>query len=129
VLALLVVSLTACSGDASTPTGSVEFGEGEIPETVPDDFPIPPEAVIGATLVDPARDYTEVILRVRAELGEVALYYEQNLGAKGWEVTRSEPAGERWEIEFTRSDDPDGSVELSVGATGVTQAVVTIGGT
>ena len=55
------------------------FGRGSVPDTVPQSFPIPDEAVVGATLVDTNRGLTEMILTLPATVDAVVTYYEENL--------------------------------------------------
>jgi hypothetical protein len=133
LLAVLVaVSVAACSGDdgASTTTlaseGDVVLGSGTLPDTVPDDFPIPPEAVIGSTLVAVGTGTTEVILRLPSSIEASIVYFEQRLDIDGYDVVSSEAeSGTSWSIEFER-DDLTGSLRLSSPGTDVTEVVLTL---
>ena len=108
VVAVLALILAACSGestdaeasDATTTivtesgtsggeAGELEFGRGQLPETVPADFPIPDEAVIGATMVDRTRDLTQVITTYPANVPAVVEFYEINLPALGYAIDAS----------------------------------------
>jgi hypothetical protein len=130
---LVTAVLPACSGNdgggtgAQGSSGDIQFVEGEIPEQVPDDFPMPPDTVIGTSFSAPGGTYAEVVLRVRSELEDLVIYYEGNLKNHGWAVTRSEMDGDQWEMDFTRDGDPDGAIRMTLGAPGVTQAIVTFG--
>jgi hypothetical protein len=124
--ALFVVSLAvvACGDDAPASTEPIELGEGELPGTVPDDFPIPTGAVIGSTLVNHPASTTEVNLVVAADLTSVVSNLTVDIVNEGYVVGRSEEAGGRWIIEFS-----DGSLRGSMvlAASGRnTQATLTI---
>ena len=122
VIVVLAFSLlaAACSDDA--PTGLV-FGEGEIPETVPDDFPIPEGANVGSTLIDYDRGKTEVLAIVPAEMDAVLRYYETNLSNAGYTIESSDGNQAEWEIAFN-DDDVDGTVLLKVGGAEITQLAI-----
>lgn len=67
MLLALTFVVTACGDDApSGTTQAVTFGEGEIPDSVPDDFPVPEGAVVGTTLVDRVNNRTEFRLTMRS---------------------------------------------------------------
>ena len=110
----------ACSDDG--PTGVV-FGEGEVPETVPDGFPIPDDSKVGKTLIDYDRGNTEVLAIVPAEMTAVVAYYETNLPNAGYTVESSDGNVAEWDIAFSDGD-VDGTVILKVGGPEITSAVV-----
>ena len=83
-VALLIIS--ACGDSETTPTGVV-FGSDELPETLPESFPVPESAVVSTTLIDWDRGRTEVIFRVPADSASTVLYYDQNLPPAGYEIT------------------------------------------
>ncbi len=122
VLVVLAFSLlaAACSDEAAT---GVVFGEGEIPETLPDGFPIPDDARIDSTLVDYDRGVTEMLCVIPAEVPAVVAYYETNLPTAGYTVDSSDGNLAEWSIAFSDADG-DGTLVLRVGAVDVTQAVV-----
>lgn len=122
VIGVLAFSLlaAACSDDA--PTGAV-FGDGEIPETMPDGFPIPENAKIGKTLIDYDRGTTEVLAIVPAQVEAVAAYYEANLPNAGYTIESSDGDTAEWDITFS-DEDVAGSVILRVGGAEITQAVI-----
>ena len=102
-LALIGVVLVACSGDGSTgTTEAVTFGEGEIPATVPDDFPIPPNAVIGTTLIDRINNNTEFRLTLRSDPTSAVQFFQVGLVNQGYVVDSSEGNQVQWSIEFSR---------------------------
>jgi hypothetical protein len=124
-LLLVALGLVACSDDGTGTSGDGEviFGSGEVPETVPADFPVPGEAVIGNTLIDEPRGRTEMVLRISAPPDAVAQYYELNLERAGYAVSSSTAADGSFDIEFSK-DGLDGSVDISQAAQDVAQAVV-----
>ncbi len=131
VTAALVVSVAfvgACDGDGNG-GGSTEpvvsFGEGSIPDQFPEDFPLPPGAVIGTTLVDGRNAKTEMELRMRQEIADVAQFFTVNLVSSGFVIDSSSQEGTRWTLEFRR-DRLTGSLVITSPNAGVSQAVVTL---
>ena len=131
--ALIVVALFAagCS-DSSTDTttagdsdaaAGVVFGRGSIPNTVPDSFPIPDEAVIGATLVDTNRGLTEIVVTFPASVQAVVKYYEENLPPNGYEITRSEGSDADWVMAFN-GEGVDGVLRIKTGGSGLSAGTV-----
>ena len=145
LVAVIALMLAACTGESSTsrppeaaPTTTtvdssasqnsdqdLVFGKGQLPETIPADFPIPDQAVIGSTMVDRTRDLTEVIVTYPADVPEVVEFFESNLPALGYSVDTSSGTDARWIIEFS-SDGSTGELVLSVGGTGLTQSTLSI---
>lgn len=131
VVALAVASVgliaTGCGGSTDESVATVEsevvFDRGSVPETVPDSFPIPDEAVVGATLVDPNRGLTEMILTFPAETAAVVTYYEENLPPRGYTITKSEGSETEWRIDFD-DDSVDGAIGVQAGGSGVAVATV-----
>jgi len=130
--ALIVVVLVAagCSGSsedttttADANTSGVVFGRGSIPETVPDSFPIPNEAVVGATLIDSNRGLTEMIITFPASVEAVVTYYEENLPLGGYEITSSDGTDGEWALEFT-GEGIHGEIRIKAGGSGVSSATV-----
>lgn len=129
-LAVLAVALIAAcdspADEATTTTidaSGVVFGRGTIPETVPTSFPVPDEARVGATLIDSNRNLTEMILTFPANVDAVVDYYEENLPARGYEITTSEGTDADWLIEFN-GDGIDGVLRVKTGGSGVAAATV-----
>ena len=131
--ALIVVALFAagCS-DSSTDTttagdvdaaAGVVFGRGSVPDTMPDSFPIPDEAVIGATLVDTNRGLTEMIVTFPASVQAVVKYYEENLPPNGYEITRSGGSDADWVMAFN-GEGVDGVLRLKTGGSGLSSGTV-----
>lgn len=135
LVALFALSLSAAAcGDAATDTttpestsmstgSGVEFGRGSVPDTVPESFPVPDEAVIGATLVDSNRGLTEMILTFPATVTAVVKYYDDNLPARGYEIARSEGTDGDWEMTFS-GQGVDGEIRVKAGGSGVSSATV-----
>ena len=120
---------TACDGSSHETTttiadpSDVAFGRGSVPESVPDSFPVPDEAAVGATLVDLNRGLTEMILTFPANVDAVVDYYEENLPARGYEMTVSDGTDAEWLIEFD-GDGVRGVIRVKAGGTGIAAATV-----
>ncbi len=125
VMLVLLVSLAAaaCGDDDGEP---VTFGEGEVPSTFPDDFPIPPGAVIGTTLVDRVNHRSEFALAVPQAVQEVIQFFLVELVNEGYVVDSSEGTTALWTITFSDGD-LVGEVSMQPQSSGAaTQAVVSI---
>ena len=94
-----------------------------MPSTVPDDFPVPNQAVIGATLIDRTRGLTEVIVTYPAQVEEVAAYYATNLDVLGYTVIASTGNDAEYLVEWER-DDMTGEVFVEIGGNGLSQGVL-----
>ena len=90
---------------------------------MPESFPIPDEAVVGATLIDAARGLTEMILTFPADTAAVVAYYEENLPPRGYQITDSDGSETEWRIEFA-DDVVDGVMSVQTGGSGVAAAAV-----
>jgi hypothetical protein len=129
VAALITAGCGSSSEEASTTVdpdavaGGVVFGRGSIPEAVPDSFPIPDEAVIGATLVDTNRGLTEMIITFPASVEAAVKYYEENLPPSGYEITSSDGNDGAWAMEFA-GDGVDGEIRIKTGGSGLSSATV-----
>lgn len=121
---VLAASLAAvsCGDDEGEP---IEFGEGEIPRAFPDDFPVPPGAAIGSTLVDRVNHRSEFALVAPTEMTETVQFFLVELVNEGYVVGSSEGSGPLWSITFTRGD-LAGEITLQPQGSGVTQAVASI---
>jgi len=126
-IAAVAFGATACGGsstDTTATTGSeAVFGRGSVPETVPESFPIPDEAVVGATLVDATRGLTEMILTFPADTAAVVEYYEENLPSRGYRITDSDGTETEWGIDFS-NDAVEGVMSVQTGGSGVAAAAV-----
>jgi hypothetical protein len=109
--------------EAITSSEGVIFGDGEMPETIPEELQLPAGSAIGSTMVVTGTGFTEVVVRINAELGISAEYFNQSLTQSGFEVTSSAAVGDRWLIEFSK-DSVKGSIDLSEAVPGISQAVV-----
>ncbi len=128
VAAALVISACSADDDAATtsvvPDDDVVFGSGSLPDTLPSDFPVPDEAVIGSTLVVRSTGTTEVIMRVPVELAVAVTYFEQNLPARDFTILTSEANSDAaWAMEIER-DDLSGTIDFKTGAPRVTEIVM-----
>ena len=133
LVALIVVALFAagCSNSSTDTTmvgdsdaaGGVVFGSGSVPDTVSESFPIPDEAVIGATLVDTNRGLTEMVLTFPAAVQAVVTYYEENLPPNGYEITRSDGSDADWVMAF-HGEGVDGVLRIKTGGSGLSSGTV-----
>lgn len=124
VAALVVVA--ACGDDDAGPTtsnGDVVIGSGEIPDSVPDDFPFPAGSLIGSTLVDGINGRTEVEVRTPAQFTDVVQFWNINLVNSGYVVGESDGTETRWVIEFSKGTIM-GSVTIVAADVSITQSVV-----
>lgn len=125
LLVVFIVAVAACGdddGDASD--DAVVFGEGVIPESVPDDFPVPGNAVVGTTLVDKINNRTEFRLTLRGDITATTQFFQVGLVNQGYVVDSSEGSAAEWTLGF--SDGPlDGSI-LITSQGSVSAAVVRI---
>jgi hypothetical protein len=95
-VAALACVLGACAREPVT------TGEGELPAAVPDDFPVPDGAVIGATVVDRINHRTEFRLSIAEDSTRVARFFTVSLVGNGYVVGSSGGDATRWTIEFGR---------------------------
>ncbi|HZJ48935.1 MAG TPA: hypothetical protein VFD97_07880 [Acidimicrobiia bacterium] len=133
VTAIVAASLlaAACGSSGADTTTAVTaadgsgavFGRGSVPATVPESFPIPDEAVVGATLVDTNRGVTEMVLNLPATFAAAVAYYEQNLPGSGYEVTSSGGSEVEWEMVFIGGD-ADGTVGVKAAGNGLSSIAV-----
>jgi len=128
-LVLLAASCSSSGADTSTTIAvsddgsGVVFGRGSVPATVPDSFPIPDGAVVGATLIDTNRGITEMVLNLPASFDASVTYYEKNLPISGYEVTSSGGSEVDWEIVFIGGD-ADGVVGVKAAGNGLSSVSV-----
>lgn len=127
-LAALVAIGAACSDDGNGGTDgsgpAVSFGSGSVPETIPADFPIPPGAIIGSTLVDQTNNRTEVELRLRQDQATTIQYFTVNLVNQGYVIDDSSQRGTgRWVVDFRRNE-LQGSVQITEPTPGASQVIV-----
>lgn len=140
-IAAFAVLVAACDS-SSTPTTVAEttttqaqpddseqqalvFGNGEMPNTVPKTFPIPEQAVVGATMIDRTRGLTEVVLTFPANVPEVVTFFEANLAALGWSVDASSGNDGEWTLEYS-GELGSGEVLLKTGGSGLSQGTLRI---
>ncbi len=128
VVAIAVIG-AACSDTTETTTTSgaasgddVVFGQGVLPETIPEEFPLPTGSAIGSTMVI-REGISEVVIRVSAEQGITAEFYNQGLASAGFTVDRSEADGDGWAIDFS-FDSTKGTLEISEPTQGISQVVL-----
>ncbi len=104
----------------------MSFGSGSVPESVPDDIPIPPGAIIGTTLVDRNNNRTEVEMRLREDQATTVQFFTVNLVNKGFVIDDSSDRGlGRWNIEFRRGE-LRGSLSITEPTPGASQVVLEV---
>ena len=124
---------TGCSdgGDSPSSTSSggsggddqVVFGSGELPDTLPAGFPLPAGSAVGSTMVVTNTGFTEVLVRISAELGVTAAFFEQSLGEADITVDTSTGEEDGWLIEFSK-DGTRGTIDINEPQEGISQAVI-----
>ncbi len=93
-----------------------------MPESIPDDFPVPANAAVGATMVDPVNNRTEVRLQMAGTVTSVIRFFEVGLVNQGYVVDSSTGSPVEWTLRF--SDGPlDGRVVISQEDAGVIAVV------
>lgn len=125
--ALLAISLvvSGCGDDEpAATTEAVTFGEGVIPDSVPEDFPIPAGAAIGNTLVDRINNKTEFSLTIRSDPTSAVQFFQVGLVNSGYVVESSDGNQTLWEITFSRGQDLTGSVVFTAPQDDLVAAVV-----
>lgn len=128
ILALLVVPILLISCDDGG-TEPVRFGKGEIPGSVPADFPVPPNGVIGATMVDTINHRTEFSVNVESDLLSLVQFFTIGLVNEGYVVDRSGSLSQTtWEIGFSRGE-LSGTILVNSDGGGLSQAVVSMNAT
>ncbi|HUU61016.1 MAG TPA: hypothetical protein VMX37_01320 [Acidimicrobiia bacterium] len=109
---VLIVTLGGCGSPER-----LSVGEGEIPESVPDDFPVPADATVGASVVDREKHATEFSLDLPRGVEQAAEYYLVNLVSSGYVVETSAGDATRWNIRFSR-ETLRGTVRIEAGESG-----------
>jgi hypothetical protein len=126
LLALALV-VSACGDDEpAATTEAITFGEGVIPDSVPEDFPIPAGAEIGNTLVDRINHKTEFSLTIRSDPTSAVQFFQVGLVNQGYVVESSDGNQTLWEITFSRGQGLTGSVVLTAPTDELVAAVVSV---
>ncbi len=126
-VAIAVIGAACSDTTESTTSGApsgddVVFGQGELPDTIPDEFPLPAGSVVGSTMVI-TDGITEVVIRVSAERGITVQFFDQGLASGGFTVDRSEEEDGRWVIDFNR-DSTKGTLVITEPTEGISQVVL-----
>lgn len=123
--AFVALVAMACGGGSLEVTDDpVVFGEGVRPPAIPADFPIPPEAVIGSTMIDRTNHRTEMALQVGAAMDAVVRYFNVGLVSQGFVVGHSSGTESAWRIAFGR-DELTGEIDFTAQGD-VTRVVVAV---
>lgn len=125
-LVTLLGSTAACGGDSTLDTAGdpVVFGEGERPPAIPDDFPIPANAVIGSTMIDRINHRTEMALQVGSDLEATVRYFSVGLVSQGYVVGTSQGSATSWRIAFSQGE-LHGEIDFTA-AGSATQVLVSV---
>ena len=83
---------------------AVTFGEGEIPASIPEDFPVPDGVVVGSTMVDRNNHRSEFAFTLAQEATSVVEFYTVSLVSAGFVVDSSAGDTVSWRIEFSRGE-------------------------
>ncbi len=118
-----VATSTTAPGQMPTDLPTLEFGNGELPVTVPSDFPIPEPSAIATTMIDRSRDLTEVVFNVGATVDDVVAFYTVNLPRLGYEITGPSKINGESVIAFV-GNGIDGDVTLKAAGPGLTSAIL-----
>ena len=124
VVALLLVVAVAACGDSGT-SGTVVFGEGQIPEAIPSDFPLPGDAAIGSTLVDTVNSRSEFEFRTATDLEVLVQSLSVLMVELGYVITDSSGDVATWGIDFRRNG-LEGTAQLRSLGPGFSQGVITV---
>jgi hypothetical protein len=107
-----------------TSAEDVVFGSGELPETLPDNLPVPQGSVVGTTMVVTKTGVTEVVLRINAGLDLSVQFFDQGLAQAGFSVASSlADDSDVWLIEYSDSS-AKGTILFTESVEGITDAVV-----
>ena len=78
---------------------------------------------MGSTMVVTNTGFTEVLVRISAELGVTAAFFEQSLGEADITVDTSTGEEEGWLIEFSKGG-ARGTIDINEPQEGISQAVI-----
>jgi hypothetical protein len=126
----LAVIISACGGSNSSgdlpPADSLpdlEFGRGEMPITVPDNWPMPSQYSIGATMIDGTRVITEVSYTASGNVEPMIVFYESALPDADYDTETTKISDHESDIAF-EGNGIDGDLILKQIAPGVTGATL-----
>lgn len=128
------LTLAACGGD-STPDVSddlppaeslpeLEFGRGELPVTVPSNWPMPQQHKIAGTMIDGTRALTEMVFTASGEILSVVASYERALPEAGYTYETTKNSETKYTITY-EGNGIEGDLVLQAAAPGVTAATMT----
>jgi hypothetical protein len=122
-----LILLGACGDDdaVSGTTEAVVFSEGVIPDSVPDNLPIPDGAVIGTTLVDKINNRTEFRLTIQSDVTSVIRFFEVGLVNQGYVISSSDGNATEWTITFSDGE-LHGTVLTTPQAEGIATSVISV---
>lgn len=122
----VAVVVSGCNGGSPTTTASgpnVVIGSGELPATVPEEFPIPQGAVIASTLVNFDAGTTEVILRAAVNGAVLVQFYSVSLPEAGFQLDDVVVEAASWDVLFTGRG-VSGSIRIRNAGADISEAVL-----
>jgi hypothetical protein len=130
VVMAIAVLAAACGGSDSSgglpPADSLpdlEFGRGEMPITVPDNWPMPSQYSIGATMIDGTRTLTEVSYTASGNVEPMIVFYESALPDADYDIETTIVSETESDIAF-EGNGIDGNLILKQIAPGITGATL-----
>lgn len=131
IVMAIAVLVVACGGSNSSdsdlpPADSLpdlEFGRGEMPITVPENWPMPSQHSIGATMIDGTRVLTEVAYTAGGNVDAVIAFYESALPDAGYEIDTTKVSDTESDIAF-EGNGIEGNLVLKQLAPSVTGATL-----
>jgi hypothetical protein len=122
-IALAMVA-SACGSSSSLPAvedlPDLEFGQGEMPISVPVEFPVPEGTAIGSTMIDGTRVRTEVVMIFPANSVDVVAFYETELPDAGFEITDTREDSRSTFIDFS-GNGVDATVTIRAAGPGLSE--------
>ena len=101
-LALMVISGCSILSGSDESGSGIDLGEGSPPGAFPADFPMPPNAAVGSTLVDPEAHRSEMTMQVGSPLSVTVQFFTVGLVNGGFVVENSDGDAQKWTIVFSR---------------------------
>jgi hypothetical protein len=130
IVMAVAVFASACGGSSSAgdlpPADSLpdlEFGRGEMPITVPENWPMPSQYSIGATMSDGTRVLTEVSYTTGGNIEPMVQFYEAALPDADYEIETTKLSEAETDIAF-EGNGIEGNLILKQLAPGVTGATL-----
>jgi hypothetical protein len=121
--ATTIADLTPTVESLPTDLPDLEFGKGEMPITVPSNFPMPQQTLISTTMIDGTRGLTEVVFNIAGNIQDVKDFFTVNLPRFGYEITDVADRTNETTLLFV-GNGIDGGISFSVVGGDVTTGVL-----